>query len=520
MATANINDLRIHNARNYLEALHGPEGQYRGYMFLGRTTPWVVDNETQEEVPPTPTSSITDFYRTYQEMISMVHIDQNDKFYMIRRVPWQTGVVYDTYRPDYSPSRLSYNGARNVYDALFYVINSSNTVYVCLDNYRDSISTVEPAADSDDPFRTSDGYLWIKLYTISNNDMYEHSTDRYIPITTDDYSTATDGAVYCVKIEVPGSGYTNNPSGIVNQIPFYYCNILGDGTGAVARVEIENQEIVDISVVRNGTGYTYAVLDFTAFHVYQNESDLDMARNGLDPLGDGNLRTTVIINPTGGWGHRDDPLATEEENRHSAEFELARELGGTRIGVFSTLDYNTADFAQNTLFRQIGIIQDPKFNSSAGTNPDTVTACFSIKFDGDNRNSDINYAIGETITQIIERKPTGEPDKVAIGQVVGWNTEEQTDVLRYVQIPQLHADPTDGNLYKFQGEEDVVGMTSGKSERPYVEYNAPADEVVFVGGYADPEIVRYTGLITNVVNISPIQRQPTQSERISLIVAY
>ena len=85
MATANTNDLRIHNTRNFIEALHSPEGEFRGYVFLGRTTPWEVDNETQEEVPPSPTSSIEEFYRTYQEMISMKHIEQGDVFYMIRR---------------------------------------------------------------------------------------------------------------------------------------------------------------------------------------------------------------------------------------------------------------------------------------------------------------------------------------------------------------------------------------------------------------------------------------------------
>ena len=63
-------------------------------------------------------------------------------------------------------------------------------------------------------------------------------------------------------------------------------------------------------------------------------------------------------------------------------------------------------------------------------------------------------------------------------------------------------------------------MTSGKKEYPDTMYNLASSGVQFEDGYAAPELVRYTGLITNVVNISPIKRQPSQSERISLVIAY
>jgi len=515
MATANINDLRIHNARNFLEALHGPNGEYRSYIFLGRTTTWEVDDETQDEVPPTPTSAIEEFYRTYQEMISMRYVQEDDVFYMIRRNAWVTGTIYDIYRQDYTPTRLSYSGARNLYDATFYVINQNNVVYVCLDNNDNASSTVEPQNDSSDAFYTSDGYLWVKLYTISNVDMYNHATERYIPVTTESYSSTTEGAVYTVEIEVGGTGYTNNPAGIGNQIPFYFCNIVGDGTGAVARVSIANQKIIEIIVVRNGSGYTYGTLDFTAFNVYTNLTDLDQQKSSLDPLGDGNLRTKVIITPPGGWGYNDDPLMSEEENRHYAEFQLARQLGGTRVGVFSTLNYPLADFAENTLFRQIGILQDPKFSPSAGVNPDTATACFAVKLLDSSFETD--YIIGETIRQVVRVLDTGEPDKYAIGRVVGW--DNVTQVLRYIQIPQNHAD-SDGVLYRFEGAAEVEGMTSEKKEFPDTMFNLASSGVQFEDGYAAPEVERYSGLITNVVNISPIKRQPSQSEKISLIIAY
>jgi hypothetical protein len=515
MATANTNDLRIHNTRNFIEALHGPNGEFRGYVFLGRSTPWEVDNETREEIPPAPTSSIQEFYRTYHEMISMKSIEEDDVYYMVRRNLWTSGSVYDIYRHDYNQDKLSYSGAKNLWDAQYYVINQNNVVYVCLDNNSNTESTVEPQNDTSDPFYTSDGYLWLKIYTISVNDLYNHATERYIPITTDSVASTVEGAVYTVRVEIPGSGFTNNPTGIANQVPFYYCKILGDGEGAVARVSISNQKVTEIVVVRNGSGYTHAVLDFTPFNVYTNLTDLDQGKSALDPLGDGTFRANVIITPPGGWGYTPDPLLTEEENSNKAEFALAKQLGGSRVGVFSTLNYELADFANDTLFRQIGIVQDPEFTTLAGVNPVTATACFAIKML--DSNFDTDYEIGETIRQTVEEFDTGEPDKYAIGQVVGW--DNITQVLRYIQVPEKHSD-ADGKLYRFQGEAEVVGLSSGKVEKPDIMFNFTSSGVQFVDGYASPEIQRYSGLFTHVVNISPIKRQPTQSEKISLIISY
>jgi hypothetical protein len=515
MATANTNDLRLHNTRNFIESLHGPNETYRGYVFLGRSTPWELDNETQEEVPPVPTSSVEEFYRTYQEMTSLKAIETDDVYYMIRRNLWISGTIYDIYRHDYTPSNVSYSGAKNLWDSQFYVINQNNVVYVCLDNNGDRESTVEPQNDTSDPFYTSDGYLWLKLYTISVEDQYNHSTERYIPITTESVSSTTPGAVYTVKIEVAGSGFTSNPTGLANQVPFYYCKILGDGQGAVARVAVSNQKVTEIVVVRAGSGYTYGVLDFTPFNVYTNLNNLDQGTSALDPLGDGTFRSKVIITPPGGWGYTPDPLLSDNENSNLARFTLARQLGSTRVGVFSTLNYVKSDFVNDASFRQIGILQDPKFTDLVEDNPDTATSCYAVKIVDDTPGT--SYQVGETIRQVVEVLETGEPDKYAIGQVIGWDSV--TQVLRYIQVPQKHSD-TDGVLYRFRGEAEIAGLSSGKIEKPDFTFNSISSDVQFADGYANSEVVPYSGLITYVVNISPIKRQPTQSEKITLIISY
>ena len=72
-------------------------------MFISKPTVWATGDET----PPTPTNSYQEFYRTYDEMLSLSLVTADNIHYMIPRVTWTAGVVYDMYRHDYSPSNTA-----------------------------------------------------------------------------------------------------------------------------------------------------------------------------------------------------------------------------------------------------------------------------------------------------------------------------------------------------------------------------------------------------------------------------
>ena len=99
---------------------------------------------------------------------------------------------------------------RTLYNALFFVISRTNNVYVCLDNNNDTPSLVEPLSETGEPFYTSDGYQWLKLYTVEFYEQIEHSSNNFIPITANDVNNRTEGAVYTVKIDSRGSGYVSS----------------------------------------------------------------------------------------------------------------------------------------------------------------------------------------------------------------------------------------------------------------------------------------------------------------------
>lgn len=492
MATVNTNDLRIKNAKNLIASFNtesslGLGSVANGYVFVGRVQPWADDN-----LPPAPQNNFKEFYTTYDDMLALDRINSNDAYHMIPKRKWASNIVYDRYQHNYTLENKSFTGVSNLYDCTFFVINSLNNVYICLDNNKNSASTVEPTVTGNNSFYTSDGYQWLRLFDITNSNLQTRSTNNLMPIAVSNAnSSQKDGQVYTIIINDGGVGYTVNPAGVVNQVTEYYAHVDGDGTGAVAKITINSSILNKVEVVRGGSGYTFATLDFTSGNVYQTLGDLDLGINGLDPLGAGTARTTVIISPPGGWGS-----------------DLIRQMGGTRVGVFSSLDY--ALFRDNfpCPFRQIGILQDFTYS---GTNPASLQACYAINTDGVATGN--SFIIGETIEQtvIFAGGVTGK----AKGTVVAYDTTN--GVIRYVQ-DSSNVD-TDGELYTFQGNGQISGITSALAA-VVDSSNVTVSDTTFIGGYANPELTKYTGYITYLTNISPVVRDSEQSERLSLVIAF
>lgn len=488
MTTITTNDIRVKNATNLRESLISTSLDNLSYLFVGGVLPW-----ENEELPPVPDNNFRTVYDVHDQMVAMKRIREREVYHMVPRVRYTSGVIYDIYRHDYTITNKSYSGASNLYDAVFYTINSLNEVYVCLFNHGNKKSTVEPRSNNYLPFYTSDGYQWLKLYTLSEGLISQYSTENFIPITSDVSQVSVNGPIYSVIIESPGNNYTINPDGVVNRVLKYYCRIVGDGRDGVATVTVRDGSVKDVKVVRPGTNYTFATLDFVKGRVYESLNDLDSNRNGLNPLGNGLFQSTCIIAPPGGWGT-----------------DIIRQLGGTRLGIFSDLNYNLLDFTFETEFRQIGIVQNPKSDTRFPEDFDTLSACYAIcttHVSGTDR-----YTIGETITQEIQ--DTGEP-KIAKGMVIGY--DENAEIVKYVQIPSIHT--VDGILHRFGSTKPIVGVESGKIAVSRPE-NGFLEGQTFVSGYSSPEFRKYSGILTYLTNIIPVTRQESQTERISLIVSY
>ena len=491
MATVNTNDLRIKNSKNYIDSLN-QDGAAKSYVFVGRAQPWVDENN-----PPIPQNNNVEFYNTWDNIFTLKRINDIDAYHMIPRTNWTSGEVYDRYQHNYTDVNLSYTGASNIYDARFIVINRLNYVYVCLDNNNNTPSTVEPLDAGTSAFFTSDGYQWMRVYNVSSNQLVNYSTNNFIPVITNSRNLKPAGEVYTVLIDSPGFGYTINPAGISNQNNEYYVKIDGDGSGAIAKVTINNSGISKVEVVRSGIDYTFASVNFVANNVYSTIADLDKAVNALNPEGNGGFRSTVVISPPGGWG-----------------YDLIRQMGGTRVGIFSNLGYATFEDYFPASFRQVGIMQNFDYT---GSNTDPIQVCHAMKTSSiDNGTS---FLVGQKITQeVLVPVNTSGTERLVIknanGFVVGWDAINQ--VIRYTQS-SANVD-TDGELYKFQGTNAV---TQGSlSVNVDLTYSGSLTGITFVNGYSTLGVTKYSGLMTYLSNISPVVRDPDQSERINLVIAF
>ena len=148
--------------------------------------------------------------------------------YVVPRVNWVTSTAYESY--DDTKSKQTN----------FYVMNSSFEVFVCVEAPSTiagtTVSTVEPtkalslAAHVNNPaksFKTSDGYIWRYLYTLSSYARANFLSSDWMPVKTITsqnpsieeeveqlalQDSAVAGEILGVKIIDGGSGYSSNPT--------------------------------------------------------------------------------------------------------------------------------------------------------------------------------------------------------------------------------------------------------------------------------------------------------------------
>ena len=479
---------RIFTAEKFIKSLEGPDknqsdiaagaNRDRLYVYIGRPQEW--DNENN---PPTPVDSFQEFSDSFDDMISMKRVLANDAVQVIRRIDWippeQTtgglGYVYDMYRHDYSSSKTASSGATKLYDADFYVVNSSYQTYKCIYNGTSPSdpngkpSTVEPTGTSTSIITTADGYRWKYMYTIPVGQVLKFFSGDYMPVLTDTavVSDAVGGEIDTVVIQSAGSGYNN---GTYENIP-----IKGDGTGGRISVVVDGGRIVSATVTSGGA---------------------------ID----------VIIPPKG--GHGSGPQI---------------ELGGFRVMINTkfTYDEGSGDFPTDNDYRRIGLVLNPlKFGTEELADAITLSATNAVIFSPDFTGS---FNTDEIITQT---RTVGGQQVTARGRVVSWNST--TKVLKYYQnrvdgiFPEIS-----GNKTVFDGGNTVVGSGSGTSADPDINFPIVPGEATrvinnteydlgmsFTSGYAKPEVKKDSGKVIYIDNRRAISRAGDQIEDIKIVVEF
>ena len=185
------------------------------YYFLGKTKPYPLINGLEQVETPLPTYKYE--LSTRKDIILMDQITPTDVSFVIPRINWESGQVFDQYDDFYSSSFPSNSGATSIETSKFYVLTTGTyNLYICLDNNNNSISTISPFGSDTIPFITTDGYKWKYIMNIPAALRVKFLTSFYIPITTAINSNFyNNGAISSITIDNSGSGYTANTTAAI-----------------------------------------------------------------------------------------------------------------------------------------------------------------------------------------------------------------------------------------------------------------------------------------------------------------
>jgi len=202
---------KVNVAKQFIEAFDETANTIY-YVGAHRSIPFTDDIQIPEPV----NNETTVNHVLYDELVFGKHITPSDVAYMIRNTQWETGTVYDQYD----------DLVDNLRDTNFYVVSQeSNNYYIfkCLDNNRGVPSTDQPlfseTAADDTLYRTSDGYQWKYMCTVTQSQYEKFATGNYLPIFEDTNVTANavSGAIETIVVQDGGQNYNSYATGTVKE---------------------------------------------------------------------------------------------------------------------------------------------------------------------------------------------------------------------------------------------------------------------------------------------------------------
>lgn len=522
MSAIVTDQIRILNATKFLEEVSSSDNAFYSFVALTNPEDYV---ETWDEGPPAPKDCFDEESHNWDNIVGLKKILSSDVRFAVRKLLWTSGTTYDMYRHNINRNNLSQpSQSTSLYSSNFFVVNRDFKVYICLnngtspENPNGRPSLDEPKFVDLEPRSagtSNDGYIWKYLFTVNPNDIIKFDTLDYFTVptdwkTSDEYQPVRDNASISGQLKVALITNRGIDVGQANQV--YTCNIIGDGTGAVATIVVNNQSKVDsITISQGGSGYTYGRVD----------------------LNSGGFPTTYTTKP-------EFDVIIPPKNGHGAD--IYRELGCTKILIYSQIknDLQNPDFIVGNKVSRIGLIKNPlSFNSTQLLNKNQASALKAIKLIGTNSDNDYQnatFTANSTITQTVGTGIT------AVGRVVSYN--KNTGVLKYWQDRTLYGfeyDLSKSSSDGIYGNEKIEFTTSlvtggslqivGSNQSLKIDNNFNGDVIAinnqnyylgqtFENGLADPEVEKYSGDLIYVDNRPSIIRSENQREDIKIVLQF
>lgn len=427
----------------------------RYYVGIGKNDEW---NST--ETVPTPTDTPKTI-REAQNALQSVKAVASTSF-VIPRYNWTSGSIYNAYDDKYAtiPSNT------------YYVLTDDNHVYICLQQSKSgtgaaNVSTIKPTGTSPKPFKTSDGYTWKFLYSLSASITSAFLSANFIPIkfvdsANDTFETqqkaaqdsADAGRILNIVVENKGSGYTGTPTVTITG------NGGAIGDSAQATATVSNEQIVKIDMLNESAGSGKNFVNATVT---------------ISGAGSGAKARAVLGPPNGiGADPRDDLKAT------SLMFNSKPD--GTENGDF--LAGNDQDF------RQVLLIRNPKTDSANGTSL-TATTAKALRY------LQVDSAFGSQL-QVDELITNGltPPAKAYVDQAINFDAS---------------------SMKVYYHQTDSTGYTPFSVGDTLTDEGASEGDIVVVAD-SNEQYINTSGEVLYIENRAPVERSTSQSEDIKIVV--
>ena len=337
-------------------------------------------------------------------------------------------------------------------------------------------STVEPTGNTTGtPFKTSDGYVWKFMYSISATDANKFQSANFIPVKSIPFTNinssvaeveqkavqdaAVHGQIIGYGIESAGAGYGSAPT----------LTVQGNGSNAAATATISGGQVVKVEVADSSD----ASLKIASFGSGYDYANVEVSGGGT-PTKPAKVRPILASN--GGLGHD----ATVDFKASAIMFNA--KPSGTE----------TLDFVIGQDFRQVGLIKNPQVDS-AGHGGNGVSTAFTAATGRALRKlnfSAVNTAFGE--------------DKTILGATSG---------------AKAFIDKDSGNSV-FYHQNDDTGFKSFQAGETINETDGTGQGVLDSAGAFETtfEVNPHTGELLYIDNRSAVTRSADQTEDIKIVI--
>lgn len=204
-------NFQTHSAKQFIESIDEAANNIY-YMVVGKHTEFSDDT-----TPPAVNNNVqATFYDPNDNFIFGKQITSSDVKHMATRYDWTSGTVYAMYDDTNS----------NLYANNFYVVSpesGSYHVFKCLYNSDGAPSTAQPllsetSADDEIYIKTTDGYQWKYMYSISSAEFTKFATANNIPVipNANVSGNAVSGAIDVILVTTAGSDYNAYANGTIS----------------------------------------------------------------------------------------------------------------------------------------------------------------------------------------------------------------------------------------------------------------------------------------------------------------